>query len=68
MSEFENRQTAWYVSFEATSDIINTKDVKKQEAVFSFEIHWSSIASKSTRTWVTLAMIWNKVNFGLITA
>ena len=60
-----HRQT---VSSETTGDIIDTKDVKKQEAVLSFEMHWSSIASKNTKTWLTLVIIWNKFNFSLITA
>ena len=28
----------------------NTKDVKKREAVFSFEMHWSSIACKKLKS------------------
>ena len=64
----KHRQTAWSVSSETTGDITNTKNVKKQEAVLSFEIHWSSIASKNTRTWLTLVIIWDKFNFSLITA
>ena len=43
----KHRQTVWRVSSETTGDIIKTKNVKKQEAVFSFEMHWSSIASKT---------------------
>ena len=61
----KHRQT---VSSETTGDIIDTENVKKQEALFSFEMHWSSIASKNTRTLVPLVMIWNKFNFSLITA
>ena len=64
----KHTQTAWSVSSETTGDIINTKDFKKQEAVLSFEMHWISIAGKNTRTWLSLVMIWKKLNFSLITA
>ena len=64
----KHRQTAWSVSSETTGDIINTKNVRKQEAVLSFQMHWSSIASENTRTWLTLVIRWNMFNFSLITA
>ena len=50
-------QTTWCVSSETTSDIINTKDVKKKEALLSSEMHWSRIASKNTKTWQFLHAI-----------
>ena len=42
----KHRQTAWSVSSETTGDIINTKNVRKQEAVLSFQMHWSSMYCK----------------------
>ena len=64
----KHRQRAWSVSSETTGDIINIKNVKKQETVLSFEMYWSSIARKNTRTWLTYVIISNKFNFSLITA
>ena len=56
----KNRQTEWSVSSETTGDLINTKNVKKQELLellLYSEINWGSIASKSSKMWLTL-VIW----------
>ena len=50
------------MSSETTNDITNTTDVKNQEAVLSFEMHWSSIASKITRIWHQFTWIHCVVN------
>ena len=55
----KNRQTEWSVSSETTGDLINTKNVKKQELLellLYSEINWGSIASKSSKMWLTLVI------------